>query len=166
MCSVGHFILRLLLFVHCLFSPALSLCYSYDHRRVTCMTSVTLLTFSSSTLTVCGLSLCLVCHAFTLSRCSRRGWGPWLLNVYSDVFHQWCYARWTECNHVLYVFIRLWFFSCCLSPFSVSLYLRHSTLLYEKLLWMPFSPRLLLLFIYLFFLNRTTMVTYLLQVEK
>lgn len=69
--------------------------------------------------------------------------GQTSLNVYSNMSHQWCYARWTECNHMLYVFIRLWL-PLFLLPisFSISLRLCYSALLYEKLLWMPFPPRL------------------------
>lgn len=82
---------------------------------------------------------CVSCvHAFSLLTPKM---GARLLNVYSNVLHQWCRARWTECNHMLYVFIRLWL-PLFLLPvsFSISLCLCYSTLLYEKLLWMPFFP--------------------------
>lgn len=123
------------------FSPALSLCCSSDHCCVTCMTSVILLTFSSSTLTVCDLPLCLVSHAFMRSHRSRRGWGPdfWM-------FTQMCFIsgavldRQNVITCCMYSSNYDFLFSCCLS--SLSLCLCCSTLLYEKLLSIPFSSRL------------------------
>lgn len=86
MCSVGHFSFKLLLFVHCLSLLLCPCAYSSDRCCVTCMTSVILLTFSSSTLTVWDLSLCLVSHAFMCSHRSRRGCGPDFL-----MFTQMCF---------------------------------------------------------------------------
>lgn len=85
-------------------------------------------------------ALCLMCSC-ALSPLTPR-MGARLLNVYSNVFHQWCRARSTECNHMLYVFIKLWLPLSLLPIFSISLCLCCSTLLYEKLLSIPFSPRL------------------------
>lgn len=148
MCSVYHFSFQLLslciAFLSCSV-PVLQL----RPLRVTCMTLVILLTFSSSSLTVCDLSLCLVSYALMCFSLLTPRMEARLLNVYSNVFDQWCCARWSECNLMLYVFIKLWLFlfSCCL---SISLCLCYSTLLYNKFLWMPFSPRLALLLLYFY----------------
>lgn len=130
------------------FSPALSLCYSSEHCCVTCMTSVILLTFSSSTLTVCNLALCLMSRAFhafsllTLRMVAR------LLNV----FTQMCFisgAMLDEQNVItccMYSSDYDFLFPCYLSP-SLPLCLCYSTLLYEKLLWVLFPPRLPLFYL-------------------
>lgn len=108
-------------------------------------------------LTVCDLSLCLVSHAFMRLSLLTPRMGARLLNVYSNVFHQWCRARWTECNHVLCVFIRLWLplFSLPVS-FSISLCVFATAhCLMKSLCECLFSPPGCNFFL---FLNRTTMV--------
>lgn len=79
-----HFSFKLLLSVHCLSLPLCPCATALTCCCVTCMTSVILLTFSSSTLTVCKLSLrCVSCvHVFSLL--SPR-LGPKLLHVFSNV---------------------------------------------------------------------------------
>lgn len=122
------------------FSPALSpvlqlwplLCDLYD---ISDSAHLFLLYFWLS----CDLSLCLVSHASMRAHRSRRGWGPRLLNVYSNVFHQWCRARWTECNHMLFVFIRLWLPLFLLLLLYLCVFaIAHCFM--KSFLWMPFSP--------------------------
>ena len=129
------------------FSPALSLCYSSDHCCVTCMTSVIRLTFSSSTLTVCSLSLCLVSHAFMRSLGSHQGRGPDFL-----MFTQMCFisgAMLDEQNVIIcwmyssdYDFL----FSCYLS-FCLSVCLLQHIALWKAFLNTP-TPRLPLCYVF------------------
>lgn len=140
MCSVGHFSFKLLLFVHCLSLLLCPCAYSSDRCCVTCMTSVILLTFSSSTLTVWDLSLCLVSHAFMCTHRSRRGCGPDFL-----MFTQMCFISGTvldEQNVITCCMYSLdydFLFSCF--SFFISLCLCYSTLLYEKLFVNAFFPQ-------------------------
>lgn len=83
--------------------------------------------------------------------------GARLLNVYSNVFHQWCRARWTECNHMLDVFIKLWI---PLFLLHISLSVSLCLLLQHIALWRAFceclfSPLGCLSFFLKFILNRT-----------
>lgn len=100
-----------------LLSCSVSCAYSSDHCCVTCMTSVIPLNVSSSTLTVCSLSLCLVSHAFMPSRLSRRRWGPDFL-----MFTQMCLisgAVLDEQNVItccMYSSNYDFLLSCCISP--------------------------------------------------
>lgn len=106
-------------------------CYSSDCCCVTCMTSVILLTFSSSTLTVLRfISLPCVSCAHAFSHCSRRGWGPdfWM-------FTQMCFisgAMLDEQNVItcwMYSSNYEFLFSCCISPsLSLCLLLQHIAL--------------------------------------
>lgn len=90
------------------FSPAPSPCYSSDHRCVTCMTSVILLTCFYSIFD-CLQFTYRPCFSYAFMRSSlvTPKMGARLLNVYSDVCHQWCCAKWTEYKLTLYVFIKL-----------------------------------------------------------
>lgn len=117
MYCVGHSSFKLLFFVHCPSLLLCLLCYSSDRCCVTCMTSVIPLNVSSSTLTVCSLSLCLVSHAFVSSRLSRRRWGPDFL-----MFTQMCLisgAVLDEQNVItccMYSSNYDFLLSCCISP--------------------------------------------------
>lgn len=133
----------------------------------TCMTSVILLTVFSSSLTVRNLSLCLVSHAFMRSHLSRRRWGPdfWM-------FTQMCLISGAVLDEQNVI-------TCCMysSNYDFLFFLLHisispclccGTLLYEKLLWMPFFPQAVPVFFFLFviFLNGAAIAICQHQVEE
>lgn len=166
---VGHSSFKLLFFVHC---PSLLLCLLClqlwpllcDLYDISDSAQRFLLYFDC--LQFISLPRVSCVHAFSLVTPKM---GARLLNVYSNVSHQWCRARWAECNHMLYVFIKLWLPPFLLHiSFSISQCLCHSTLLYEKLLWMPFSPpgRPFLFFFFFLKKNRTTIMICQHQVGK
>lgn len=131
-------------FLHCLFSlPALSppvlqlwllLCDLYD---ISDSAHLFLLYFDCLAIYLSALCLMRSC---VFSLLTPR-MGARLLNVYSNVFHQWCHARWTECNHMLDVFIKLWIPLFLLHiSLSVSLSFATAHCFMKSFLWMPFLP--------------------------